>query len=76
MTNTVSNPNLASHDVQALVSTDVCDRCGAQAYVRITLAAGELLFCGHHAAQVRESLGDKALRWHDETDRLRNEESN
>jgi 4-hydroxyphenylpyruvate dioxygenase-like putative hemolysin len=28
---------------------DRCDRCGAQAFVRVVLRAGELLFCGHHA---------------------------
>ena len=35
---------------QALTTADRCDRCGAQAYVRITLRnGGELLFCAHHA---------------------------
>lgn len=59
-----------SHPLSAL---DLCDSCGAQAYVRVTLATGELLFCGHHAAKYRESLGDKVVGWHDETDRLRDE---
>ncbi|MBO9570471.1 MULTISPECIES: DUF7455 domain-containing protein [Actinomycetes] len=34
-----------------LTRQDRCDRCGAQAYVRATLATAggaELLFCGHH----------------------------
>jgi hypothetical protein len=32
-----------------LTALDRCDRCGAQAYVRVTLSAGgDLLFCGHH----------------------------
>jgi hypothetical protein len=53
---------------------DVCDSCGAQAYVRVTLEFGELLFCGHHASKHRESLGDKVLNWHDETDRLLNDQ--
>lgn len=56
-----------------LGAMDVCDSCGAQAYVRATLASGELLFCGHHAAKYRESLGDKVVGWHDETDRLRDD---
>lgn len=30
-------------------SSDRCDKCNAQAYVRILFVAGELLFCGHHA---------------------------
>ena len=32
-----------------LTRQDRCDRCGAQAYVRATLANGSaLMFCGHH----------------------------
>jgi hypothetical protein len=32
-----------------LTAIDRCERCGAQAYVRVTLTAGgDLLFCGHH----------------------------
>lgn len=31
--------------------TDRCDRCGAAAYVRVTLPSGmDLLFCGHDFA--------------------------
>jgi hypothetical protein len=57
----------------SLGATDVCDSCGAQAYVLVTLEKGELLFCGHHAAKYRETLADKALNWHDETNRLRDD---
>ena len=33
----------------ALSAADRCDRCGAQAIARATLATGaHLLFCGHH----------------------------
>lgn len=33
----------------ALTARDRCDAdCSAQAYVRVTLATGALLFCGHH----------------------------
>jgi hypothetical protein len=64
----------SSLDVIApLGACDVCDSCGAQAYVRVTLTAGELLFCGHHASKYRQSLGDKIVKWHDETDRLRDD---
>lgn len=36
---------------------DRCDRCGAQAYVRVELANGaELLFCAHHAREHQEKL--------------------
>ena len=31
-----------------LTNQDRCDRCGAQAYVRATIAGSDLLFCGHH----------------------------
>lgn len=31
-----------------LTSLDVCDQCGAAAYFRVKLFAGELLFCAHH----------------------------
>lgn len=50
---------------------DRCDRCGAQAYVRVTLgASGELLFCGHHARQHEDKLRELSADIHDETDRL------
>ena len=55
--------------------TDLCDSCGAHAYVRVTLESGELLFCGHHASKHRETLGSSIIAWHDETDRLRSEHS-
>lgn len=31
-----------------LTANDRCDRCGAQAYVKIVGSTGELLFCSHH----------------------------
>ena len=40
-----------------LTALDRCDRCGAQAYVRVSLTAGgELLFCGHHFTEHRAKL--------------------
>ena len=53
-----------------LTAADRCDSCGAQAYVRVTLASGDLLFCAHHGAKFKEKLAPTALAWHDETDRL------
>ena len=53
-----------------LTALDRCDACGAQAYVRATLASGDLYFCAHHAAEVREKLEPIALEWHDESVRL------
>lgn len=53
-----------------LNATDRCDECGAQAYIRVELATGELLFCGHHGNEKREALEPIAIAWHDETEKL------
>jgi hypothetical protein len=54
-----------------LTAMDVCDRCGAQAYVRVILpGSGELLFCAHHSRQHSEALAKIAVEIQDETDRL------
>jgi hypothetical protein len=55
----------------ALTADDRCDRCAAQAYVRVTLAGGgELLFCAHHGREHAERLREVAVSIHDETERL------
>ena len=52
-------------------SVDRCDRCGAQAYVRVELTSGgELLFCAHHAREHLDALQEVAAAIHDETGRL------
>ena len=56
-----------------LTAADRCDRCGAQAYVRVVLANGELLFCAHHARRHADAFAGVAVRVHDETDRLAEE---
>jgi hypothetical protein len=54
-----------------LNALDVCDRCGAQAYVRVLLAnAGELLFCAHHAREHATALAKVAVDIQDESKRL------
>ena len=50
-----------------LTAADRCDRCGAQAFVRVVLAFGDLLFCGHHAKAYEDKLREKAVDWVDET---------
>ena len=51
-----------------LKAADRCDRCGAQAYVRVVMpGGGELLFCGHHYSQNAEVLKTKAVSIVDET---------
>lgn len=49
-------------------ATDRCDKCGAQAYVLVTLNAGDLLFCGHHYRAHRTILDKAALRVHNTAD--------
>jgi len=54
-----------------LTASDRCDRCGAQAYLRVHLASGgELLFCAHHAREHGEKLRTIAVNVHDETAKL------
>lgn len=55
----------------ALNAADRCDRCGAQAYMRVTLSSGsELLFCAHHGREHEDRLKQVALKIQDETNRL------
>ena len=55
----------------ALTALDRCDRCGAQAYVRVLLPNRlELLFCAHHNRQYASALAEVAVEIHDETERL------
>jgi hypothetical protein len=57
--------------IKPLTALDLCDRCGAQAYVRVVLpASGELLFCAHHSRQHADALARVAVEIQDETDRL------
>ena len=54
-----------------LNAKDLCDRCGAQAYVRVILQGrAELLFCAHHNRQHAAALAKVAVEIQDETDRL------
>lgn len=56
---------------ESLTAADRCDRCGAQAYLRVTLTGGgELLFCAHHAKAHSDKLRQVALRIHDETHKV------
>jgi hypothetical protein len=50
-----------------LTAADRCDRCGAQARVRVVLSTGDLLFCAHHAKAYEDKLRPTALDWVDET---------
>jgi hypothetical protein len=55
----------------ALSAADRCDRCGAQAYLKVELqSGGELLFCAHHAREHGDKLREVAAHVVDETNRL------
>jgi hypothetical protein len=59
---TLEAPRLTAHDR--------CDRCGAQAYVKVLLeAGGELMFCAHHARAHGDALKGIAAEVIDETER-------
>lgn len=53
-----------------LTALDRCDACGAQAYIRVVVANGELLFCAHHGRKHQEKLSQIAQSWHDESSKL------
>ena len=54
-----------------LSASDRCDRCGARAYIRVTLpAGGELLFCAHHGRAHEGALRAADARITDESDTL------
>ena len=56
----------------ALTASDRCDRCGAQAYLRVELqSGGELLFCAHHAREHGDKIREIASQVHDETHKIR-----
>jgi hypothetical protein len=38
-----------------LSPSDRCDRCSAEALVRVTGLSGELLFCGHHYNKIMDN---------------------
>ncbi len=50
-----------------LTHADRCDRCGAQAFYRVVLANGELLFCAHHGRAHADRLAQVAVEIQDGT---------
>ena len=59
-----------SFGTQDLTAADRCDVCGAQAYIRVVLTSGELMFCSHHGNEKKDQLSPVALSWQDETEKL------
>ena len=60
---------LASHP--PLTAADRCDRCGAQAYIRVTMpSGGELLFCAHHGHAHEARLRELSAEFQDNSSQL------
>lgn len=58
-------------DGMTLTAKDRCDRCGAQAYMRVEISEDQvLLFCAHHAREHGPVLKEKGYAVQDETHRL------
>jgi hypothetical protein len=55
---------------ETLTALDRCDVCAAQAYIRVELASGDLIFCSHHGNEKKQQLEPVALSWHDESSKL------
>lgn len=67
----MSAATLPTSNSQPLTTLDRCDRCGAQAYLRIELAGSrELLFCAHHSREHEQQIRSIAVSVHDETSQL------
>lgn len=50
-----------------MTAADRCDACGAQAYVRVEMPFGELMFCAHHARKHSAKIEEVATNVVDET---------
>jgi hypothetical protein len=71
----MSTATLQGTTAEPLTASDRCDRCGAQAYVRVTITGGlELLFCAHHSREHADKIKSIAVHVHDETHKLVNTE--
>lgn len=57
-------------EVSKLVANDRCDVCGAQAYIRVELESGQLLFCAHHGNANKSKLEPLIINWHDQSEDL------
>lgn len=47
--------------MEELKVEDRCDRCGAQAFVRVRFTSGELLFCSHDYRALEGALNGKTI---------------
>lgn len=51
--------------------SDRCDLCGAQAFVKVVMQAGPLLFCAHHGRKFAPAYSQQAVEVKDYTHTLR-----
>jgi len=56
MTNIVQDHPSVKPKEWVLTANDRCDRCQAQAYVKIAGSVGELLFCSHHYNKIVDDV--------------------
>ena len=75
------HPSMQEKEKQWLLNAnDRCDRCGAQAFVKIEGVSGSLLFCSHHYNKIMDNaVGyDKMMKFMyniiDEREKLSNNE--
>ncbi|MCW2529582.1 MAG: hypothetical protein JWM76_4442 [Pseudonocardiales bacterium] len=67
----VAHMSMTTLTDRELIAADRCDRCGAQAHVRVLFASGgELLFCAHHARAHEARLRELDAAIQDDTNRL------
>jgi hypothetical protein len=57
-------------ETSRLLATDRCDVCQAQAYIRVELETGELLFCAHHGNANKQKLEPLTINWYDQSEEL------
>jgi hypothetical protein len=55
---------------EKLSAIDRCDVCGAQAYIRVELDSGKLLFCAHHGNANKAKLEPLVVNWYDQSEDL------
>jgi hypothetical protein len=66
-----ASPSGAPASTGPMTAIHRCDRCGAQAWVRVLLCSHhDLLFCAHHYRQHAPALAQVAAAIQDETHRL------
>lgn len=64
------NSPRVSEFARDLNTEDRCDACGAQAFVRVLLRTGELLFCVHHFNKNENTLESIAIAITDQRERI------